>query len=52
MSEKSAKLRFIYRRHREDTVNDSKVEHEEFLRDGPKGLGFRFMRFWLINWAG
>ena len=42
MSEKS---RFIYRRHREDTLNDSKIEHEEFLRDGPQGLGFRFKKF-------
>lgn len=40
----SGKKRFIYRRHSEDTFNDSKIEHEEFLRDDPKGLGFRFMK--------
>ena len=35
--------KFIYHRNKEDTVNENKVQTEEFLRDGPKGLTFRFM---------
>ena len=41
MSEKS---RFIYKRLKEDVMNESKVKHEEFLSDGPKGLRFVFMK--------
>ena len=38
----SESKKFVYRRHREDTHNEHKIEVEEFLRDGPKGLTFRF----------
>ena len=37
--------KFIYHRSHEDTMNDSKVVKEEYLRDGEKGLTFRFMHF-------
>ena len=34
--------KFIYHRNHEDTMNESKILTEEFLRDGSKGLGFRY----------
>ena len=34
--------KFIYSRSSEDTLNDKKTKKEEFLRDGAKGLTFRF----------
>ena len=35
--------KFIFHRNSEDTLNNQKIQTESFLRDGAKGLTFKFM---------